>query len=52
MDLLFKREQTSIRFLKVAFKLWGKVELDEDEQALVKRYVSDVSGHGTDLGLG
>lgn len=38
MDLLFKREQTSARFLKVAFKLWGKVEVSEEEQALIKRY--------------
>ena len=38
MELLFKREQTSARFLKVAFKLWGKVELPDDEDTLVKRY--------------
>lgn len=38
MDLLFKREQTSSRILKVTFKLWGKIELTEEEQALIKRY--------------
>lgn len=41
MNLLFKREQTSGKFAKVAFKLWGKLELDENEQALVKRYRFD-----------
>ena len=41
MDLLFKREQTSGKIARVAFKLWGKLELDEDEQALVKRYRFD-----------
>lgn len=38
MDLLFKREQTSGTFFAVIFRLWGKVELDEEEQALVSRY--------------
>jgi len=38
MELLFRREQTSSRILKVTFKLWGKIELDDEEQALVKRY--------------
>ena len=38
MELLYKRQQTSARFLKVAFKLWGKIELSEEEAALVKRY--------------
>ena len=41
MELLFKREQTSGAVGKVKFKLWGKVELDEDEQAIVKRYRFD-----------
>jgi len=41
MDLLFKREQTSGTMGAVKFKLWGKVELDEDEQAIVKRYRFD-----------
>lgn len=41
MDLLFKREQTTGRLARVNFKLWGKVELNEEEQALVKRYRFD-----------
>lgn len=38
MDLLFKREQTQGIFGRVQFKLWGKVELNEEEEALVGRY--------------
>lgn len=38
MELLFKREQKSGTTRGVKFKLWGKVELDEDETAIVKRY--------------
>jgi hypothetical protein len=38
MDLLFKREQSQSRFVKVQFKLWGKIELDEEEKALIDRY--------------
>ncbi len=38
MDLLFKREQTPGKFGRVQFKLWSKIELDEEEQALVNRY--------------
>jgi hypothetical protein len=38
MDLLFKREQTPGKLAKVQFKLWGKIELDEEEQALINRY--------------
>lgn len=38
MEILFKREQTAGRILKVKFKLWAKLELDEDEQAIVRRY--------------
>ena len=41
MELLFKRDQTLPIFNKVRFKLWGKVELDEDEQELMKRYQFD-----------
>lgn len=41
MQLLFKREQTRGKLAKVAFKLWGKLELDENELALVKRYRFD-----------
>ena len=41
MDLLFKREQTTGKLARVNFKLWGKIELDSDEQAIVKRYRFD-----------
>lgn len=41
MDLLFKREQTAGKLARVNFKLWSKVELDDEEQALVKRYGFD-----------
>ncbi|MGJ8530036.1 hypothetical protein [Maritalea sp.] len=41
MEILFKREQTSGKMSRVNFKLWGKIELDEDEQAIVKRYRFD-----------
>jgi hypothetical protein len=43
MDLLFRREQTGNGVRRVTFKLWGKVELDPDEQAVVKRYQFDES---------
>jgi len=38
MEILFKREQTTGKMARVNFKLWGKIELDEDEQEIVKRY--------------
>jgi len=38
MELLFKREQKSSLMGRVTFKLWGTVEFDEEETALVKRY--------------
>ena len=38
MELLFKRQQSSGKFLKVAFKLWGKIELSDEEQEIMKRY--------------
>ena len=41
MELLFRREQTTGKIGRVNFKLWGKVELSEDEQALVTRYRFD-----------
>lgn len=41
MDLLFSREQTAGNISRVNFKLWGKIELSEDEQALVSRYRFD-----------
>ena len=41
MDILFKREQTKEGVTKIRFKLWSKIELDEEEQALVKKYDFD-----------
>lgn len=41
MDLLFRREQTPGKLTRVNFKLWGKLELDAEEQAIVKRYKFD-----------
>jgi hypothetical protein len=41
MKLLFKRNQTPGQVGKVKFQLWGKVELDEDESEIVKRYKFD-----------
>lgn len=41
MNLLFMREQTSGELLRVTFKLWGKIELDTEEQALIDRYEFD-----------
>ena len=38
MELLFRREQTTGKIGRVNFKLWGKVELTEEEQSLVDRY--------------
>ena len=43
MKLLFRREQTTGRFGRVQFKLWAKIELDEQEKALVQRYRFDES---------
>jgi len=41
MDLLFKREQGTSTSGNATFKLWSKVELDEDEQAIVEKYKFD-----------
>ena len=41
MNLLFKREQGTSNWGRVNFKLWSKVELDEDELEIVKRYKFD-----------
>ncbi len=41
MDILFKREQTNEGIGKVKFKLWSKIELDEEEQALTQKYDFD-----------
>ena len=43
MELLFKREQTPGKLARVNFKLWGKLEVTEDEQALISRYHFDES---------
>jgi len=43
VDLLFKRAQTPGRFRSVKFKLWGKIELTEDERRMVDRYDLDHS---------
>lgn len=41
MKLLLKREQTTGRVGRVNFKLWAKIEIDEDERALMSRYKFD-----------
>ena len=41
MQLLFKRQQTTGRVGRVQFKLWAKVELEQEEQDLVARYRLD-----------
>lgn len=41
MELLFKREQTTGKLARVNFKLWGKLEISDDEQALINRYRFD-----------
>ena len=38
MKLLFRREQTEGGLRKVQFKLWAKIELEPDEQEIIKRY--------------
>ena len=38
MKLLFRREQTEGGMRRVQFKLWAKIEVDDDEQAIIKRY--------------
>ena len=38
MELLLKREQTQGKIVRVQFKLWAKVELDEEERKLLDRY--------------
>lgn len=41
MKLLLKREQTTGRVGRIHFKLWAKIEIDEDERALMNRYKFD-----------
>lgn len=41
MKLLLKREQTTGSVGRINFKLWAKIEIDEDERALMSRYKFD-----------
>ncbi|NIP26795.1 MAG: hypothetical protein GWN81_19165, partial [Phycisphaerae bacterium] len=41
MELLFKREQTPGKIKRVNFTLWGKIELNDDENEIVNRYKFD-----------
>ena len=41
MELLFRREQTPGKLTRVAFKLWAKIEPDDDERTIVNRYKLD-----------
>lgn len=41
MELLFKRSQAASEFGRVSFKLFGKTEFDDEEQALIKKYKFD-----------
>ncbi|MEP3422876.1 MAG: hypothetical protein ABJN35_14140 [Erythrobacter sp.] len=41
MDILFKREQTAGSVGRVHFKLWCKIDLNEEEQALLDHYSLD-----------
>lgn len=38
MELLFRREQSLGQIGRVNFMLWGKLEVSEEEQALISRY--------------
>lgn len=41
MEILFNRKQTTGRFAQVQFKLWCKIELDENETNILRRYRFD-----------
>jgi len=41
MDLLFRRSQSTSELGRVSFRLFGKVEFDDNEQELVKKYRLD-----------
>jgi hypothetical protein len=41
MELLFKRDQGNGKLGGINFTLWGKIELTEEEQAIVERYHFD-----------
>jgi hypothetical protein len=43
MELLFKREQKTDQIGRVHFMMWGKLEVTEDERALISRYQFDES---------
>lgn len=43
MKILMRRKQTPGRFFGVTFKLWAKLELKDDEQAIIDRYDFDQS---------
>ena len=38
MQLVYKREQTTNSWGYIRFKLWAKVELDDEEQTLIDKY--------------
>ena len=44
MNILFRREQSSAKVGKPIFKLWCQIELDDNEQAIVKKYHFDQHG--------
>ena len=41
MEILFRRQQSKGTTGKVKFKLWSKIELDENEAQVVKHYAFD-----------
>lgn len=41
MKILLKRSQSQGLFRSVRFKLWGKIELEDDEAAIIDRYDFD-----------
>lgn len=41
MEILFRREQTPGKLGRVKFKLWSKLELDENEAEVIKHYSFD-----------
>jgi len=43
MEILIKKEQTARNLARDDFNLWCKIEFDEGEQAIVKRYHIDES---------
>jgi len=43
MKILMRRAQSPGRFFRVSFKLWAKLELEEDEQKIINRYDFDQS---------